>query len=405
MTEEQIAEAASLLDSDRSALEAHIRTRLAEVHGAVGSSREWLAQQPLVERSQLKPAMHAAKRNHRRTRIEGRQTSGSTGTPFSFVKDSVMISWMDAAMWAVYAWHGIRPGDAQVRFWGVKRDIGGALRQRTTDAILGRRRLSAFACDQAESVRFFDRLRSFRPAYGYGYPTLMRAFVDHCTATGRDGKELGLRAVVCTGELLSPQTRQGLQAFFGCRVVNEYGCTESGVLVFECEYRSLHEVPVAATTEVVDDVGQELPAGHVGEIVVTDLFGGVVPLLRYRLHDRGAVLETQGCRCGRELRQIRVDDGRTDSFIVTPERGPVYDAILAYTVPPGVLRFRVYQRARDHLEAHIMPGNGFDPQRTPLVCQQNWEKALGPGLRVSMLVVDNIPYAASGKLRYFVPLS
>jgi len=266
-----------------------------------------------------------------------------------------------------------------------------------------RRRMDAFALSHGRAVRFFRSLRRLGPAYAYGYPTLIRHFVEECAAAGLDGRELEMNAVVSTGEILSPETRSALEAFFGCRVVNEYGCTESGILAFECEAGTMHLIPSATYPEVVRHDGTPAPVGEMGEVVVSDLYGRILPLVRYRLHDRGVRTE-EPCACGRELPRLRVDSGRIDAFIQTPHRGPVYDAILAYTVPKTVQRFRAYQVARDHLTVDLMPGAGFDPETTPEECRARWEEALGPGMRVSTRVVGHIPYEVSGKLRYFVPM-
>lgn len=402
---EMIARAGRLLDAPWETLAAYLDGRLRAVHGHHARREGWLQRQPLVVRTQLLDEVARLTAGGRLPPgVERRRTSGSTGTPFAFVKDREMSAWMDAAMWAAYAWHGVAPGAPHARFWGMPPAPRARLKVRIRDQLMNRRRVSAFELGPGQVDAHFHALRRLRPAYAYGYPTLMRAFAHECRARGLDGRELGLRRVISTGELLTPDTRALLADFFGCRVVNEYGCTESGVLGMECEHGTLHAVPVAAYPEVVDDAGRPAAPGQPGEVVVSDLYGAVLPLLRYRLHDR-ARPAAGGCACGRALPALRVDMGRIDSFIQTPARGPVYDAILAYTVPAGVQRFRAYQLAVDRLAVDLVPGAGFDRHATPRSCQARWEQALGPGMHVAVRTVQDLPYEASGKLRYFVPMS
>lgn len=315
-----------------------------------------------------------------------------------------MTAWMDAAMWAVYSWHGIAPGDRQARFWGAPVGRVPAFKRRMMDWALARRRLNAFEITRERSAVFFHAMRRFRPSHAYGYPTLIREFVEHCTACGLDGRELGVRVVICTGELLSSSVRTRISHFFGCPVVNEYGCTESGIVAIECERGTQHLVPVAALTEVVEPTGVPVAPGGTGEVVITDLYGAVLPLLRYRLHDRARLGPTGECLCGRELARVELTEGRVQNFIRTPERGSIYAAILAYTVPGEVARFRAFQRTTHHLHVEIVPGAGFDPEGTPRECRRRWTEVVGPAMEVSTEVVSSIPYTASGKLRYFVPL-
>ena len=399
-----IERARRLLDSPQDSMRDHVLDRLVALHGPEARQPEWLSHQPLVERSTLFPQFRALASAPPAVRVERRRTSGSTGTPFSFLKDLEMVSWMDAAMWAAYAWHGIAPGQRHARFWGMPLTPGARLKRQGRDRLLNRRRLDAFRLNRQSAERFFFGLRRFGAQYAYGYPTLMRTFVEHCTAVGLAGTDLGIRVVVSTGEMLTPDTRQMIGDFFGARVVNEYGCTESGIVAMECEAGTPHAIPVAVLAEVVDPTGMRVEHGHPGEVVVSDLYGRVLPFLRYRLHDR-AVTQTAGCACGRHLPSIKTESGRIDCFIQTPARGAIYDAVLAYSVPAQVQRFRATQTALDRLEVKIVAGAGFDRATTPDECRRRWEGVLGPGMSVDVQVVDDISYEVSGKLRYFVPLS
>ena len=398
-----IERAGRLLDSPQSAIHDHIQDRLGTLHGPAALQPDWLSRQDLVERTTLIPRIRELNGAKLSVRVERRRTSGSTGTPFSFLKDVEMTSWMDAAMWASWAWHGIAPGQRHARFWGMPITPMARLKRQGRDRLLNRRRLDAFRLNRQSATGFYRGLRRFRPHYAYGYPTLMVTFAEHCMAAGLPGTELGIRIVVSTGEMLTPDTRRLIGDFFGARVVNEYGCTESGIVTMECEAGTPHAIPVAVLAEVVDRAGQPVQNGQPGEVVVSDLYGSVLPFLRYRLHDRAVPLAA-GCACGRELPSIRTESGRIDSFIQTPARGAIYDAVLAYSVPAQVRRFRAMQTALDRLEVKIVAGTGFDPARTPDECRKSWERELGPGMSVDVQVVEDIPYEISGKLRYFVPL-
>ena len=65
---------------------------------------------------------------------------------------------------------------------------------------------------------------------------------------------------------------------------------------------------------VVVEEGRPCAVGEVGDLLVTTLNNRAMPLIRYRIGDRGMLLEG-GCPCGRGLPLMQVAEGRiSDSF-------------------------------------------------------------------------------------------
>lgn len=401
VTDAMVRNASNLLDGSLD-WRAHVIERLSIQYPTGSDPLKWLEEQPLVDRTFLIGRYSTLDRSGRR--VEQRKTSGSSGTPFQFLKDREMTAQMDAAMWAAYQWHGIYPGDRQARFWGLPIGRIASTQRRFTDLLQNRRRLSAFDVSQAGCLEYFHDLIRFRPKYVYGYPSLVHEFVQHCRAVGYDGRDLRVGVVICTGELLAPLVRDEIAAYFGARVVNEYGCTESGIVSLTCEAGSEHILPVAVYPELVSNSGVSVEPGSTGQVVVTDLYGGFAPMVRYKLNDLAVLARDNGCGCGRLLPHLEVQRGRVDGFVQTPSGKRIYDAILAYTVPSGILRFCVRQLRSDLLHAQIVAGVGFDKEVTPASCKSIWEQAFGPGMNVTIEVVDDIPLQTSGKSRYFIPL-
>lgn len=394
---QDVERAERILNGPEDLIMEHVRERLRATHGATAPAGEWLRDQPISD----KDALRVQVETEDASRAQWRRTSGSTGEPLVFPKDRTMTAQMDAAMWACYAWHGIRPGMRQMRFWGSSRDWGARFLERATDRIFSRRRLSAFDISPERVAQFYRRMIKFGPRYAYGYPTLMNHFVDQCRGLGLDGRDLGVDVVISTGEILQPSVRDALHDFFDARVVNEYGCTESGILAFECEEGSMHRIPYAAWMEIWE--GDDRDQTGRGSVLVTDLFGDAAPLLRYRIGDVARRAPGR-CSCGRALPLIEVDVGRSGSFIRTPDGRVVYSGVLAYTVPEGIQRFLVRQESKELLRGFIVPGEKFSAGDGE-VCRRRWEEAVGGGVTADVEVVDEIPYSESGKLRYFIPLS
>lgn len=392
-----------LLDSDPDVFTEHVKRRLKATHGARGDPVGWLRLQDVMERADVTDPAWSRGWLRRFRRLERKKTSGSTGQPVRICKDMEMAAWIDATMWALYAWHGIEPGMPHARFWGLPPRGWSRKQRRVVDWALRRRRLDAFEHSDQAIRGFFEKLRRFRPVYLHGLPSLIDEFVRVCERDRLEGTDLGVRVIFLTGEILDPAVRNRIADFFGARVVNEYGCSESGLLVFECERGGSHEIPGAAMMELVDANGCPVDEHETGEVLVTDLFGRHRPLLRYRLGDHAIALPEGGCACGRSLPMIDITAGRSDAFIILPSGERVLCAVLSYTMPEGIRRFQARQVSPERLSVVVEPANGGAPGNAVRECQERLHRALR-GQLVVEVEAGRIPRGNNGKHRYFVPL-
>jgi phenylacetate-CoA ligase len=231
----------------------------------------------------------------------------------------------------------------------------------------------------------------------------MAEFVQHLRAEGVDGRSLELDVVIATGELLDSATRESLTEFFGCPVVNEYGCSESGIIAFECSHGHFHVIPVAVYVEVaagsprVEDVQE-------GPLLITDLYGDLMPFVRYTLEDIVRLHPPDECACGRELPRLEVLAGRTNSFIRTPDGRQIYGAVLAYSVPSGVSEFQVRQTDLYSLHGQVVVEERRNETEVVEECRRVWSDAVGSEIEIEVEVVDEISRDSSGKRRYLIPL-
>lgn len=330
--------------------------------------------------------------------IDCRSTSGSTGSPFTFYKDRLATAYMEAVQNHAYSWHGIDVGEPQGRFWGMPSGSKGTV-ARCKDVLKNRIRFSAFDLSDEAKFAFYSRLLRFRPTYFYGYPSLILDFARFLKHEKLSLNAISLKAVIGTGEYVYPHEKQELQDLLGVPFVAEYGCSEVGVIGFDCPHGNMHVMSSNIIVEVVDANGVPLATGEEGDIVVTELSTRYVPFIRYRLGDRG-VLTGESCSCGRTLPLLRVSAGRKDDYIITPEGKKVYDAILAYTLKKGIVQFKAVQETLDRLRINVVTDSDFN-EMTEREYTAQLQKALGPSMRIEFVRVEEIERERSGKLRYF----
>lgn len=354
---------------------------------------------PLLSKKQLKSNFsQLMSRSSRRFSL--RTTSGSTGTPLRLAKDRLASAYMEAFMHHCYSWYGIEIGHRQARIWGVPLDPVGFALSSAKDLILNRKRLPTFDIGRGNSLEFFRRLLKFQPYYMYGLMNPIHEFARHLADSGVDAKELNLGVVIATGERLNPSKKEFVEQVFGCRVVNEYGCTESGIIAFECPMGNMHLGNHNLYVELLNpETLLPVAAGEPGEVVITELHATRMPLIRYRLGDM-AVKRTDSCSCGRNTPLIGEIVGRVSEMIPTPDGRKISCALLDYAMPLSVSRFRATLVATNRLvlllecEEHL-PASELAAIRTKI------GSYLGDQMEIETRIVEDIPCDPSGKLRCF----
>ncbi len=327
-------------------------------------------------------------------RANKRSTSGTTGAPFIFPKDVNASAYMDAMMYHAYSWHDIKMNDKQARLWGRPLSFKGRLLQSIKDLLLNRIRLSAFEMKDSNCFKYFNKLLYFKPKYFYSYSSALYQFALFVDKYKLDGLSLGVKVAICTGEVLFDYQRGTIEKAFGCKVINEYGSTENGIIGFECEHRKMHIMPtVYLEIENPDQNGY-------GAIIVTELNSRSLLFLKYKNGDVGRLID-ETCKCGRQYQLLEIREGRIDDYIICPDGSLVYDAILAYSLKNYASKFKAVQESIYRIDICLVPNSRYSKSSEDKIIHQLREY-LGHEMNINFNLVEDIPPEKSGKLRYFV---
>ena len=340
-------------------------------------------------------------RNKNVYRVSSRGTSGSTGQPFNFYRDRFSMAYMDAVMYNAYAWHGIAAGERQARFWGMPFEGRKRREAILKDFLMNRIRLSAFNLTDTMFYRYYLKMCKFHPGYLYGYPSLINEFAQFCRDRNYSFQHLDIKAVIVTGEKLVKSQQDVMEDVFDAKVVQEYGCSEIGVVGFDCPHGKMHVISPNVIVEVVKN-------GHAvidepGEIVVTELNARSFPFIRYKLGDLG-VFRSSSCTCGLSWPVIEIKEGRIDDYIITPEGTKVYDAVLAYTFngyKDYITMFKAVQRKSGDLDIKVVVTDKCNDDVLSRCCD-TLKQRISRKININFIKVKKIEREKSGKLRYFV---
>jgi phenylacetate-CoA ligase len=333
-------------------------------------------------------------------------TGGSTGQPLTIPKTREAMSWELAATWRGYSWAGVGIGDRQARLWGSSLDRQGRWRAALVDFACNRKRCSAFDFDDETLLRYHETLARFKPAYFYGYVSMLVQFAKFYQKRGLK-PSYDLECIISTSEVLTLSHRTILESVFQTSVFDEYGCGELGTIAHECEHSNLHVSDENMILEILD--GDEPCGPNVpGEMVITELNNYAAPLIRYRTGDFASWSE-DACPCGRSLSVISNVFGRAYDLLYSADGRVFHAEFMMYIFEEakrrdlGIGQFQVVQTALDAFHMRIVPEENYGPNTEHFITQQI-TNSFHADAKVTFERVDEIRRERSGKLRVIVGL-
>ncbi len=333
-------------------------------------------------------------------------SGGSTGEPIRLVQDTEYED-QSAAIGLFYSsLLGCEVGDPLVRLWGSERDLDGGTKSRKArffNWLTNTTWLNAFLMSPERMIEYVQTLNRLRPRLILAYA---QAAYELALFVERERISLApQRAVLTSAGTLYPFMREKIAKVFGCEVYNLYGSRE--VSDIACELPGLDGLWVAPWcnfVEIVDDAGRQVPAGMDGNIVVTCLTNYAMPLLRYEIGDRGALLpdntltEHPGTQVLKQVSGRNVDMFRTSNQTLVD--GEYFTHLLYFR--PWVRKFQVVQKAREHVLFKCVQANG-GPTRSELEdIAAKARLVMGAGCRVDFEFPGDLPPHPSGKYRYTI---
>lgn len=319
------------------------------------------------------------------------KTSGSTGIPTHVVYDSPANDFSKAINLRSHMENGLGFMSRWAIFGDPHRFPNPSWFQKV--GVLSPQWISAF--DPVEEQ--LDCLQEYKPDVIGGYTSSILLLAQAIKEKGID--TINPKAVISTAELLDPSTREYINSAFGIEMVDHFGCVELNRTALECsEHTGYHMDADAVVMEYISD-GEAAALGERGEIVYTGLYNYAMPLIRYAIEDIG-VPSDETCPCGRGLPLMKLVEGRSDSFMQTPD-GRVFSPIIWTLIMrkiPGVGQFKAIQKRKDLIKILVIRDQAFT-EDTPRQIVHDVQKVMGEGMRVDVEVVEKISKDASGKVR------
>jgi phenylacetate-CoA ligase len=336
-----------------------------------------------------------------------RNTSGgSTGEPVIFYQDKEYLSWANANKRLFNEWAGRKLGDPMVKLWGLLSDIlgnsqgfKGHLRQQVSGITI----LNTYRMTEEDMYRYVKKMNKIKPrlilAYTNSIEELTRFIQEHHLSVYSPS------AVMTAAGVLYPEVKAKIEEVFHTTVFNRYGSREVSDMACNCEKdEGLHMIPAVHYLEIVDDEGRQVKPGIPGNIIVTLLTNYTMPLIRYKIDDRG-ILSEKACSCGRGFPLLKKVEGRI-RCIFKNKQGDLIDGgvfIRLFYFRENIKQFQVIQESLEQITINIVLKNKKQPkiaEKDFLEISESIKKIMKSNIMITYNLVDVINPSPSGKYGY-----
>ncbi len=369
-----------------------------------GDKASWdkLENWPLLEKETLRQHASAfvAEDCNKRAMFND-HTSGTTGKSIDL--------WLSKS--AVRNWYALF--EARCRSWyGVSRDDRWAMLGGQLIVSVGQRKppfwvwnrglnqlyMSSYHLAPDLITYYFDALQRYEIKYMLGYSSSLYELAQEMLRLKR--RDIRMKVVISNAEPLFDYQRSVIEEAFQCPLRETYGMAETVAAASECEHGQMHLWPEAGIVETLGD-NDELTLGTSGELVCTGLINPDMPLVRYRVGDRGEMTASDAsCECGRTLPILSAIEGRMDDTLYTTDGRRIgrLDTVFKSQLP--IREAQIIQDARDCVRVRYVPSENWN-NGAPAMLTERLKSFMGD-VRVVLELVDQVPRGANGKFRAVV---
>jgi phenylacetate-CoA ligase len=217
------------------------------------------------------------------------------------------------------------------------------------------------------------------------------------------GERIPMLGVFTTGEPLYPEVRAKIESVFAARVFDQYGMTEYCGLIQDCERGGMHLIPEYGFLEILDEHNEPAAPGDEGYFVWTGFLNRAMPLVRYRIGDRGRWRCGESCPCGRQFPLVVPTITRESDILRLPD-GRMFSprALNQLLKQASSLRFCQFVHDRpNRVVVRAVASNGLATGEVSAICARTGD-LLGPNVEVTFQLATEPLARPGGKIPLIV---
>lgn len=357
-----------------------------------------LSKLPIVTKDMLRKDYPQATVRNTGQRIYETFTSGSTGKNFCVAEDAETAGWYRASFLLALEWAGWTFGEPHLQ---TGMTIKRGLNKRLKDALLQCYYLSAFDLSDSNLDHGLNALEKHSIKHLWGYPGSLYFLAKRAIEMGWNKP---MQTIVTWGDKLHPYYRKTIEQAFKSRICDTYGCAEGMQISAQCGHgEDYHVHMLDAIVEYLNDNGEPVSDEQPGNIVLTRLHPGPMPLIRYQIGDIGIAGTQKACECGRGFELMKTIEGRNADVIFTPTGNRLivhfFTGILEHF--PEIDSFQIVQEEKESIYLLIVPTKVFSASSPERIISALKDKGASD-LHIKLDIVADIPLQPSGKHRFVI---
>ena len=362
---------------------------------------------PILKKDQLRESYRSilSSCSSKLQKLDLVETSGSTGMPLQFYRDRVTFGYNLASQYRAHHWWGLDVGCKEAMLWGIPVSLKGRLKVRIKDFALNRFREKQYNINNVILNDFYKKVIRKKPDYIFGYTSMVYEFALFLSANNISLHDTSIKCAICTAEKIYPYQKRLIEQTFGCRLISEYGATETGIIAYDCPEGCNHVSDDTVYLEVVDKNNKLVGPGRSGKVLVTVLHSFASPIIRYDLGDITSFSKDM-CKCGLPFSVIGDIEGRISDVVISPD-GNVYHSIIFYYIFKELIdslvggnQYKIIQKKVDHLDIYIIKNVRYTDSVELFIKKEILDK-FGDKMKFNVYYVDSIDRSSSGKLKDF----
>jgi phenylacetate-CoA ligase len=211
------------------------------------------------------------------------------------------------------------------------------------------------------------------------------------------GKNVAPDRLFSSGSVLDRYTRKYVEKAFQTSIVDMYGTTEAGPLAFECRNGCYHVHSDFVYLEALDENNQAVSLNIPGSLVVTKLYGGGTPIIRYTGISDMITPTDLDCDCGTTTQIIKQIEGRTTDLLIMPD-GTSLSPLTITGIPAKTMeeynsykikQFQIIQHSIRDIEVLIvidekLRNSGVTVPTLMKTLKQRFEEKIGQNVKITV---------------------
>lgn len=326
-------------------------------------------------------------------------TSGSTGTAFTFPITEEFFNKKFAAVWYFRNSHKLFKEKKNANLIGrvflatKKNKPPYWVDVKATNQLL----LSQYHLSEKTIREYLSAIIKYEVKWLHGYPSSLALLASYSKEHTDLIKNIHLEAITCSSESLSSKQRLLIESVFSTKLLDFYGQAEGVADIYQCEGGNLHVNEDYSYVEFIKD--ENTPYFR---IIGTQLSNKVLPFIRYDTGDLAELPpENFKCDCGRNSRVVKRIIGRVEDNIYLSDGRQIGRLDHIFKATFGVLEAQIHQYEKGSAEFWIVKKENYT-EKDERSLKREIKNKLGEDFRYTIVYKDSIPRTNAGKLKAVV---